>query len=78
MANRKNGGEQSGEVSFPGIFLTLQAEGEENHETQCRCSGRGSNRMPLEYKSCYFLHGCTVHVDNIKFFICPTNAHTDY
>jgi len=24
------------------------------------------------------LQGCTVHVDNIKFFICPTNAHTNY
>jgi len=23
-------------------------------------------------------HGCTVHFDNIKFFICPTNAHTNY
>ena len=24
------------------------------------------------------LRGCTVHVDNIKFFICPTNAHINY
>ena len=24
------------------------------------------------------IHGCTVHVDNIKSFICPTNAHTNY
>ena len=25
-----------------------------------------------------FLHGCTVHVDSIKSFICPTNAHINY
>ena len=24
------------------------------------------------------LHGCTVHVDNIKSFTFPTNAHTNY
>jgi len=24
------------------------------------------------------LRSCTVHVDNIKFFICPTNAHNSY
>ena len=24
------------------------------------------------------LHSCTVHVDNIKFFVCPTNAHISY
>ena len=24
------------------------------------------------------LCGCTVYVDNIKSFICPTNAHTNY
>jgi len=24
------------------------------------------------------LHSCTVHIDNIKSSICPTNAHTDY
>jgi len=24
------------------------------------------------------LHSCTVHVDNIKSFICPTNAHINY
>jgi hypothetical protein len=23
-----------------------------------------------------YLHGCTVHVDDIKSFIFPTNAHT--
>jgi hypothetical protein len=45
------GCEQSDEVAFPGTFLTLQAEGEENHETPCLCSGRGSNRVPLERKS---------------------------
>ena len=22
-----------------------------------------------------YLQGCTVHIDNIKSFICPTNAH---
>jgi len=47
------GCEQSGEVAFTGTFLTLQAQGEETHETPCRCSGRGSNRVPLEHKSCY-------------------------
>jgi len=29
-------------------------------------------------KVSFFLHGCTVHVDNIKSFICPTNVHTNY
>jgi len=24
------------------------------------------------------LRSFTVHVDNIKFFICPTNAHNSY
>jgi len=47
------GCEQSGEVAFPGTFPTLQAEGEEKHETPCRCSGRGSNRVPPEHKCCY-------------------------
>ena len=28
--------------------------------------------------SCMNLHGCTVHFDNIKYFICPTNAYTNY
>ena len=26
----------------------------------------------------YNLHGCTVHVDNVKSFIYPTNAHIKY
>ena len=26
----------------------------------------------------HFFHGCTVHVGNIKSFICPINAHTNY
>jgi len=30
----------------------------------------------INYK--VFLHGCTMHVDNIKSFICPTNANTNY
>ena len=25
-----------------------------------------------------YLHGCTVHVDYMKPFICPTSAHTNY
>ena len=24
------------------------------------------------------LRSCTVHIGNIKFFICPTNAHISY
>ena len=41
-------------------------------------------RVPLHFVKQYFqtsfdhLHGCTVHVDNIKSFICLTNAQTDY
>ena len=27
------------------------------------------------YEYMYFLRSCTVHVANIKFFICPTNKH---
>ena len=26
----------------------------------------------------YDLCSCTVHVDNIEFFICPNNAHNSY
>ena len=41
----------------------------------------GADKVGL-YKN-YFnivadLRGCAVHVDNIKSFICPTNAHNSY
>ena len=29
----------------------------------------------LSYMELAELHSCTVHVDSIKSFICPTNAH---
>ena len=36
--------------------------------------------LSTHMRTYYFfnLHGCTVHVDNIKSFICPTDAHTNY
>ena len=39
--------------------------------------------VSLEKKKGFFkhnknYHGCTVHVDNIKYFICSNNAHTNY
>jgi hypothetical protein len=45
------GCEKTGEVTFPGTFLTLLAEAEKSHKNLCRCSGGGSNRVSLEHKS---------------------------
>jgi len=41
-----------------------------------RCKHEDDNSGSVEHSKC--VNGCTVHVDNIKSFICPTNAHTDY
>ena len=32
----------------------------------------------LKYKNLHSLCSCSVHVDNSKFFICPTNANNSY
>jgi len=35
-------------------------------------------KKKLKYKNLPSLRSCTVRVDNIEFFICPTNAHNSY
>jgi len=34
--------------------------------------------VTLQTTDVFNLRSCTVHVDNIKFFICPTNSHNSY
>jgi len=41
---------------------------------------KGNNPLegPVHGTTTMDLRSCTVHVDNIKFFICPTNAYNSY